>query len=258
MSELLPDISREISKAATLIRNANYVAVLSGAGTSTPSGIPDFRSTGSGLWTRFDPLEYASLHAFRYSPEKFFEWMRPLARQIFYAVPNPAHSALALLENNGFIHIIITQNIDGLHKRAGSQHILEVHGSFQSLTCIGCYRNFPSDNYFRPYIETGLIPRCPDCNNILKPDIILIEEQMPFQTWQQAQTACDQCDLLIITGSSLEMMPVAGLPTRALQHGAHLIIINQSPTYIDVRADVLINADVAEILPKITEAVIGE
>jgi NAD-dependent deacetylase len=258
MSVLIPEISREISKASGLIRNAKYVAVLSGAGTSTPSGIPDFRSTGSGLWTRFDPLEYASLHAFRYNPEKFFEWMRPLARQIYYADPNPAHSALALLEKSGYVHTIITQNIDGLHKKAGSQHILEVHGSLQTLTCLGCYRKFPSDDFFRPYIDTGLIPHCPVCQNILKPDIILIEEQMPFQTWQQAQSACDQCDLLLITGSSLEMMPVAGLPTRALQHGAHLIIINQSPTYIDVRADVLINADVAEILPIIAEAVIGE
>jgi len=258
MSVLIPEVSREIIRAASFIRSAKYVVVLSGAGTSTPSGIPDFRSTGSGLWTRYDPLEYASLHAFRYNPENFFEWMRPLARQIFYADPNPAHSALALLEKNGYIQIIITQNIDGLHQRAGSQHILEVHGSFQSSTCVSCYQQFPSDDYFRPYIETGIIPRCPVCQNILKPDIILIEEQMPFRTWQQAQTACDKCDLLLITGSSLEMMPVAGLPARALQHGARLIIINHSPTYIDVRADILINADVAEILPKIAEVVISE
>ena len=258
MSVLIPDISREITRAASFIRSAKYVVVLSGAGISTPSGIPDFRSTDSGLWARYDPFEYASLHAFRYCPEKFFDWMRPLARDMFFAEPNPAHSALARLEKTGYIHVIITQNIDGLHQRAGSQHILEVHGSFQSLTCIGCYHRFSSDGFIRPFIETGLIPRCPDCQDILKPDVILMEEQMPFQTWRQAQTACKMCDLMLIAGSSLEMMPAAGLPTLALQNGARLIIINQSPTYIDVRADVLLQSDVAEILPQIAEAVIGE
>ena len=247
-----------IHQAAGLIRYSISGVVLSGAGISTPSGIPDFHSAGSGLWSRFNPMEVASLSAFRYNPEKVFNWLRPLASTLINALPNPAHYAVARLEQAGHIKTVITQNIDGLHHRAGSNNVLEVHGSLQTMTCIGCYQQQDADDYVEPYIEHGEIPRCPGCNNILKPDVVLYEEQLPVGTWNQARQATDSCDLMIVTGSSLEVVPVAGLPMRAVDNHAGLIVINQTETYIDERANVVLRGDVAEILPQIAVEVIGE
>ena len=244
--------------AADIIRDCKQAVVLTGAGLSTPSGIPDFRSTGSGLWARFDPFEVASLNAFRYHPEKFFEWLRPLASGMRSAQPNAAHSGLARLEHSGFVRTIITQNIDGLHQRAGATNVLEVHGSVGTLTCVSCYHQLPSGGYLEPYLERGEIPRCPGCHHILKPDVVLFGEQMPASTWLKAQQASKTCDLMIVAGSSLEVLPVAGLPMRALENGAHLILINESSTYIDVRADVVFHEDVVHIIPRIVEEVLGD
>jgi NAD-dependent deacetylase len=208
------------------------------------------------VWTRYDPFEVASLSAFRYQPEKFFAWMRSLAIEVVQAQPNPAHLALAELEQAGLIQMVITQNIDGLHQRAGSHHVLEVHGGLHTLTCVGCYHGFESEGFLEPYLETGQIPRCPDCHQILKPDVVLFEEQLPIRTWQQAQQACERCDLLLIAGSSLEVMPVAGLPLQAIEHGARLILVNQSSTYLDERADFVINEDVAIVLPRLATEIL--
>jgi len=246
---------RDIRRAADLLKACKHGVVLTGAGISTPSGIPDFRSAGSGLWTRYDPFEVASLSAFRHHPEAFFNWMRTLAQVIMQAAPNPAHFALAELETLGIIHTIITQNIDGLHQRAGSRQVLEVHGSLQTLTCIGCYQKFAGNSFLQPYLDYGTIPRCPDCNQILKPDVILFEEQLPLQIWYQSQEACRYADLILVAGSSLEVVPVAGLPMEALRHGAKLIIVNHMTTYLDVRADVVFRQDLADILPRICTAV---
>jgi NAD-dependent deacetylase len=244
-----------IGRAAELIQSSKFVVVLSGAGISTPSGIPDFRSAGSGLWSRFNPMEVASLSAFRYNPEKVFYWLRPLVQQIILAEPNPAHYAVAKLEQTGYVKTVITQNIDRLHHRAGSLQVLEVHGSFQTMTCISCYKQQDADDYVKPYIEDGEIPRCPDCNNILKPNVVLYEEQLPFETWNQACQAIKSCDLMIVAGSSLEVVPVAGLPMRVVENDAHLIVVNQTDTYIDERADTVLHGDVAEILPQIVSEV---
>lgn len=252
------DMIENIKSAAEIIRSSNYTVVLTGAGISTPSGIPDFRSPSSGLWERYDPFEVASLNAFRYQPEKFFNWMRPLARDIHSAQPNPAHIALARLEQAGFIQTIITQNIDQLHQRAGSLNVLEVHGSLRNLTCIGCFHQYDSENFIEPYIEEGIIPRCNTCGNILKPNVILFGEQLPARTWLQAQASCQICDLMIVAGSSLEVLPVAGLPMRALEKGAHLIIINQTATYADVRADIILSHDVAVVIPLLVDEVLGD
>ena len=257
MSRIPQEPDRDIRRAAELLKACKYGVALTGAGISTPSGIPDFRSTGSGLWNRFDPFEVASLSAFRYHPERFFDWMRALAQDIVQAEPNPAHIALAQLEAAGSIRTIITQNIDGLHQRAGSRCVLEVHGTLYTLTCIGCYRQYDANGFLQPYLTAGIIPRCPECNQILKPDVILFEEQLPLQTWLKAQEACRNSDLILIAGSSLEVVPVAGLPMQALQNGARLIIVNHMSTYLDVRADVLFRQDVAEILPCIFETVMG-
>jgi NAD-dependent deacetylase len=246
-----------IRKAAQLIRSARRVVVLTGAGVSTPSGIPDFRSAGSGLWTRFLPMEVASLTVFRTKPETFFAWLRPLASHMLGANPNPAHLALARLEEAGYIQTIITQNIDGLHHRAGSKSVLEIHGTFNTLTCGSCYHTFPSKDFIQPYLETGAIPRCSICNGVLKPDIILFEEQLPLKIWKKAEKASENCDLMLVAGTSLEVMPSAGLPLKAIEHGARLIIINHMPTYIDVRADLVFHQDVAEVIPLIAEEILG-
>jgi len=136
-----------LDDAAELFRKARRVVVLTGAGISTPSGIPDFRSEGSGLWSRDEPMEIASLSTFRTAPERFFNWFRPLASQIFQAQPNPAHDALAEFECAGYQNTIITQNIDGLHQAAGSKQVVEMHGTLHTLSCTQCYKNFPRKNF---------------------------------------------------------------------------------------------------------------
>ena len=253
---LSPTTQSTLDDAAELFRKAKRVVVLTGAGISTPSGIPDFRSEGSGLWSRDEPLETASLSTFRTTPEKFFNWFRPLASQIFHAQPNPAHLALADFEQAGHQNTIITQNIDGLHQKAGSTHVVEMHGTLRTLSCTQCYKKFPSEEYLKPFIETGTIPQCPNCNATLKPDVILFGEQLPQAAWQAAQRATRQCDLMLVAGSSLEVLPVASLPIQALDHGAHLIIINNTTTYVNVRADIVITENVATIIPEIMKRAI--
>jgi NAD-dependent deacetylase len=244
-----------IEDAAELVRKAKRAVVLTGAGISTPSGIPDFRSEGTGLWSRDEPLEVASLRTFRTAPERFFEWFRPLAGQIFFAQPNAAHIALAQLEQAGHVQTIITQNIDALHQKAGSTCVVETHGTLKTLTCTDCYQKYDADLYLKPFIEAGKIPKC-SCNGILKPDVILFGEQLPHAAWVQAQRAVRQCDLMLVAGSSLEVLPVAGLPMQALDRGAHLIIVNNTSTYVNVRADVVIMDDVASTLPEIAKRVL--
>lgn len=242
--------------AAALFRGAKRAVVLTGAGLSTPSGIPDFRSEGKGLWSRDEPLEVASLGTFRTAPERFFQWFRPLASQIFNAQPNPAHKALAELEQAGHVRAIITQNIDVLHQKAGSQRVIEMHGTMRTLSCTQCFRQVESVPYLKPFAEAGTIPHCPHCGALLKPDVILFGEQLPQMAWYEALREARQCDLMVVAGSSLEVLPVAGLPIQALDRGAHLIILNNTPTYLNVRADVNILEDVASILPAIAEKTI--
>ena len=248
-----PAMLAAIEDAAELVRKARRAVVLTGAGISTPSGIPDFRSEGSGLWSRDEPMEVASLITFRTSPERFFNWFRPLAGQIFNAQPNAAHLALAELEDAGLVKTIVTQNIDALHQKAGSKHVVELHGTWRTLSCTACFKKFASDPYLQQFIEAGKIPLCPSCNGILKPDVILFGEQLPQTAWYQAQQETLQCDLMLVAGSSLEVLPVAGLPIQAIDHGAHLIVINNTPTYVNVRADVVLMDDVAAILPEIAK-----
>ncbi len=251
-------ITPEIQRAARLIKASKKATVLTGAGFSTPSGVPDFRTPGSGLWARYLPMEVASLSTFRYDPEKFFAWLRPLASHMLGAKPNPAHKALAELESHGYIKTIITQNIDFLHQRAGSKNVLEVHGTFNTLTCVGCYEQFSSEGFIDALIDDGTLPRCPGCQSLLKPDVILFEEQLPVRTWFQAQEASSTCDLMLVAGTSLEVMPSAGLPVKALDNGAHLILVNKTNTFVDERADLIFVSDVAEIIPRIAREIIRD
>lgn len=247
----------QIQHAVDILLSSKRGVVLSGAGISTPSGIPDFRSTRSGLWQKFDPIEVASLNAFRYHPEKFYDWLKPLASKIFMAEPNAAHLAIAELEALGHIHTVITQNIDRLHQRSGSSQVLEVHGSMETLTCTHCFEKTEAAPFLEPYLHFGVVPLCRHCGHVLKPDVILFGEQLPHRAWLHAQEASRRCDLMMVVGSSLEVLPVAGLPMRALEHGAHLIIINESETYLDVRADVVFRSDAAAILPLVSESLRG-
>lgn len=245
-----------IEYAAELFRKAKRAVVLTGAGVSTPSGIPDFRSEGTGLWAKNEALEVASLSTFRYEPERFYEWFRPLASRIVSAQPNPAHIAIAELEKEGLLQAVITQNIDVLHQKAGSQNVIEMHGTLRTLSCTQCFYQEESASYLTPFVEKGIVPRCPKCDGIFKPDVILFGEQLPQKAWSAAEAEARQCDLMLVIGSSLEVLPVASLPMQALDRGAHLIIINQTPTYIDVRADITLLGDAAEMLPDITEQVL--
>jgi NAD-dependent deacetylase len=253
MTSLSSQTLTAIDFAADLLRESRHAVVLTGAGISTPSGIPDFRSEGTGLWSRDEPLEAASLVTFRTSPDRFFEWFRPLAGQIFNARPNPAHRALAELEHAGLVQAVVTQNIDGLHQKAGSRHVIETHGTVSTLSCTRCYHQVETRPFLQPLVEDGIIPSCPKCRSVLKPDVILFGEQLPHKAWLEAQRAIRKCDLMLVAGSSLEVLPVAGLPMQALDRGAHLVIINNTPTYLNVRADVTLLEDVAEIVPAIAE-----
>lgn len=248
-------IEEAIQQAAHMLQEARYAVALTGAGISTPSGIPDFRSPNSGLWETANAIEVASIFGFKRHPQAFYDWIRPLARLLFEAVPNPAHLALARLEQAGYIKSIITQNIDMLHTRAGSQHVYEIHGHLRKATCIECFAEYDAEPIIRQFIEDGQIPRCPACGGILKPNVILFGEQLPVKELFASQQAARRCDLMIVAGSSLEVAPAGDLPLLARQHGARLIIINREKTHVDSAADLLFHEDVAVILPRLASMV---
>ena len=248
----------DLRRAAGLLRTAQHAVALTGAGLSTPSGIPDFRSPGSGLWEHYDSMAVASLIAFRYNPDRFYEWVRPLALRILNAEPNAAHRALARLEAAGLIIGVVTQNIDDLHHRAGSVHVLEIHGHLRQATCVSCYRLFPLQEFLPDFLSSGKTPHCPRCGAILKPNVVLYGEQLPLQVVHQAQAWMDSSDLVLVIGSSLEVTPAAAFPLRALDAGAHLIIVNHEPTYLDERADLIFRQCVTEVLPRLACEVLGD
>lgn len=252
------NIAGLVEAASQQIKAASYCIAITGAGISTPSGIPDFRSASSGLWTKHAPMEVASLSAFRQHPERFYNWLRPFVRTLIEAEPNPAHHFLARLEAHRHIKQVVTQNIDALHQRAGSMDVVEVHGTYRTLTCPGCSRQInASKKMLESFINGGLLPHCPSCENLLKPDVILFEEQLPAQKWNQAKKAAKKCDLMLALGSSLTVTPVSTLPLIASQSGASLIIINHTPTPLDPLAEIVIPGDLAEVLPAIARKVLS-
>ncbi len=236
------------SSVAKLITEANHVVILSGAGLATPSGIPDFRSAKTGLWETNDPMQVASLSAFRNRPNNFFNWLKPLAEKIYYAKPNFAHTALATLEQSGKIKAIVTQNIDCLHQKAGSKNVIEVHGSISQLECPKCKAIIPfNDELMLNFIEEFSIPTCNHCGLNLKPSITLFEEMLPYEAWNLATHHFENADLVIVVGSSLEVSPANQLPMIAISNGAKLIINTLSTTPIDSRATLLVNYDVVAV-----------
>jgi NAD-dependent deacetylase len=250
---MVVNLDAEIERAAALIRGARHMIALTGAGQSTPSGIPDFRSPSSGLWEKHDPMLVASIWAFRLNPKAFFDWIRPLATQLLNAAPNPAHQALAELEELGLLKVVITQNIDNLQQRAGSRRVLELHGHLREATCVRCYREFAIDPALQTMILAGKVPRC-TCGGVLKPNVILFGEQLPALVLHEAMAQARGCDLILISGSSLTVSPAAELPFLAVEHGAKAVIVNLQPTDFDPLAEVVIHGDVCEVLPRIVAA----
>jgi NAD-dependent deacetylase len=244
-----------LAAGVSLLLKSKYAVALTGAGVSTPSGIPDFRSPESGLWERVDPMAVATLWAFRRQPEAFYRWIRPLAEQVTEARPNPAHMALSKMEQLGILRAIITQNIDGLHRRAGSKQVIEMHGHFRTATCLDCYRSTAGEVVLEQLMEEDTVPACPVCGGTLKPDVILFGEQIPFAALQAAYSETTNCDLILVAGSSLTVEPAASLPILAKEHGANFMLVNLQETPLDDLADVVIHDDVASVLPALAEAV---
>ena len=241
--------SQDINQAYKLLLTSAYTVALTGAGISTPSGIPDFRSPSSGLWNRSDPLMVASIWAFRDSPESFYRWLLPLARSVARARPNPGHLALAELEQRGLLRAVITQNVDGLHQKAGSGRVIEMHGHTRTATCLNCLETWPTEPFWPRFLADGKVPRCPHCRAILKPDVVLFGEPLPYEAMAEAQAEALRCELMLVLGSSLEVMPASDLPFWARRRGARLIIVNYTPTPADDIADLVFRTDVAQLLP---------
>lgn len=246
-------IQNSIQQLAQWLSESRHVVAFTGAGISTPSGIPDFRSDQSGLWENVNPMEVASIHGFRRNPNAFFKWVHPLAQTTFGAKPNQAHCALVTLEQHGILHSVITQNIDMLHTRAGNKTVYELHGHMREATCINCFTVYDGVPIMRKFIDDGLVPHCPDCAGVLKPNVILFGEQLPIQVLQSAQKAARDCDLMLVVGSSLEVAPASEIPIIAKRHGAKLVIVNLSTTDTDGYADLVIRGDAAEILPSVVQ-----
>jgi len=249
-------LDQSISEAVDLISCSKRTVALSGAGISTASGIPDFRSPGSGLWNKVNPYLVASIHGFRLRPRAFYNWLRPLALKIRDAQPNPAHIALARMEEMGLLGVVITQNVDGLHQKAGSQRVLELHGDYRWATCMKCGRVLPTERFIESFIENGKVPRCPSCRGVMKPNVVLFGELLPIRTLLEAEAEVEACELMLVVGSSLLVAPASELPLGAQRSGAKLVIINLQPTSVDPYASVVIREDVVEALPRIVCAVV--
>jgi NAD-dependent protein deacetylase/lipoamidase len=246
-------LEEKIQRAVELIRQSRYMVAFTGAGHSTASGIPDFRSPESGLWEKYNPMLVASIWAFRLNPKTFYDWIRPMLGTMLTATPNAAHIALAQLEEMGYLKTVITQNIDNLQQRAGSRRVLEIHGHMREATCIRCYKVAPVDATMERLVLDGKVPHC-DCGGVLKPNVILFGEQLPIRVLNQAMEEARRCDLMLVAGSSLEVMPAAEIPNLAVENGARAIIVNILPTEFDSRADVVIHDDVAQVLPLFVQA----
>ena len=233
---------------ATLVRERQPCVVLTGAGVSTESGIPDFRSK-TGIWAEVDPFEVASIQAFRRDPERVWGFYRERIHMLRDAQPNTAHYALAELERRGLVAALVTQNIDTLHVRAGSRDVVEVHGSIRSARCLGCLWSEPADAVLAQ-LESRLAPVCPHCGEVLKPGVDLFGELLPAAEMERATQLARGARLVLVVGSSLEVWPVAGLPLEA--HA--FAIVNRGPTALDDQALLKVDAGAGETLSALLDA----
>jgi NAD-dependent deacetylase len=237
-------------RLAELIREAGSVVALTGAGISVPSGIPDFRSPGTGLWENVDPMKVAHIDAFRRDPEEFWRFYGERFAMLRDKRPNGAHAVLAELERRGLLDAVITQNIDRLHAEAGTQNLIEVHGSIGTSSCLSCRTAYPLEQV-REMLPS--VPRC-ECGKALKPDVVLFGEFLPEQALTRASVLASSADLLLCVGSSLEVYPVAQLPEATLAAGGQVALITKGPTPYDAEAAVKLDGDVVAELEAVLAA----
>jgi NAD-dependent deacetylase len=239
---------------ASLIRDAGSVVALTGAGISVPSGIPDFRSPGSGLWENVDPMEVAHIDAWRADPERFWHFYGSRFQALEGKEPNGAHRALVELEARGKLDAVVTQNIDRLHRRAGSRTLIEVHGSIDTSSCLDCGARFPIADVRARLDESPIsVPAC-DCGQPLKPDVVLFGEWLPEGALDEAYALAAAADLLLCVGSSLEVHPIAQLPGVTRSGGGAVAIVTQGPTPWDGRCAVKLDGDVVAELDAVLAA----
>lgn len=242
-----PRPDSEAALLAELLREASSAVVLTGAGISVPSGIPDFRSPGTGIWEDVDPFEVATIDAFHRDTKRFWDFYRPRFETLSDKQPNRAHEALAELERRGLVEALITQNIDRLHHRAGSERVIEVHGSIASSSCTICGASWPLEEVDSLFDDDG-VAECTGCLGKVKPDVVLFGEMLPESALNDARELAASADLMVCIGSSLEVYPVAGLPELTMSAGGKVAVLTQGPTPYDGEVDVRMRGDVVEDL----------
>ncbi len=241
------DMADAIADAARLLKESSNAIALTGAGVSTESGIPDFRSRG-GLWSRFDPMEYGTLGAFQDDPEKVWTMLAELMNLVD-ARPNEGHYAMAKMEESGILAGIITQNIDSLHQKGGSKRVVEYHGSLDSFSCLQCESSYS----YAEVRKLDLPPRCCRCGELLKPDIVFFDEQIPPSVLSETGDLVRQADLLIVAGTSCQVMPAATIPATLLAQGGKIIEINREPV-LATQAEVVLEGSFARIMSQLAGA----
>jgi NAD-dependent deacetylase len=236
----------DVAALARLIRERGPCVALTGAGVSTESGIPDFRSP-TGIWAEFDPMEYATIDAFEANPERVWSFYALRYRALTEAEPNDAHRALAQLEARGFVSAVVTQNIDLLHERAGTQELVEVHGSIRQCVCRTCGAAYGLAEVQR-LLAGAAVPRCSECESVLKPDVVMFGELLPVAAIERAYALARHASLLLVVGSTLEVTPVALLPWQTVQAGGDVAILNVGPTAFDAHATLRIEGKAGPVL----------
>lgn len=216
--------SDRVREAARLLADHRNAVALTGAGISVESGIPSFRGT-QGMWAKYDPMEYATLHAFMRSPRKVWEMLSEMVSVCGGAKPNAAHKGLAALEDAGVVRAVVTQNVDGLHQAAGSRRVIEFHGNMEELLCLFCWKRYPTRARWTP----GAVPLC-ECGEILKPDVVLFGEPIPWLAQEQAEEEARTCGVLLVVGTSAQVSPACDIPRIAKESGAAVIEINPEET----------------------------
>jgi NAD-dependent deacetylase len=251
----MPASTASAEQAATLLADARHAVVLTGAGISVPSGIPDFRTPGEGMWEKVNPMEVAHIDAFHRDPDRFWHFYSQRFMSLRDKQPNRAHAIVAELEQRGLVKAVITQNIDRLHRAAGTDDLIEVHGSISHSICLDCGGRFELDkvvSQLESHPEAA--PECTRCFKPLKPDVVLFGEFLPEDALRRAHDLAQEADLMIAIGSSLEVHPVASLPGITLENGGKLVLITQGPTPYDREAEVKLEGDVVDELTAVLEA----
>ena len=240
-------------RLAELVSGSGTVVALTGAGVSVPSGIPDFRTPETGLWAKVDPMEVAHIDVFERDPARFWSYYRPRFHSLGDKRPNRAHEALAELERRGLLAGLITQNIDRLHRAAGSENVVEVHGSIETSSCVRCGASYGIEEVDGLFNADG-VAECDACGGPVKPGVVLFGELLPERAMRRAQELAAAADLMLCVGSSLVVNPVAGLPGITLAGGGRLAIVTKGPTPYDGDAAVRLDGEVDEELGAMIDA----